>query len=267
MARFSTNRTKRGSVIGPLSRCCLGRTNILSSETTAPCRNSITSSERWKGPASSGGWFGENRRSFADHRIHRRCCGVAMARAVAQRRPGSFASVWPKPRAQPPSLPARVTCRAWLAPNALANFFATNVEINIDLPGHPARQFSSGREDVLQAALSARATLDSLKVTFSSGHPFSQSKPDKKSATRRLDRWKLVSPAILICMCKEMKFALGKFGSQWLITRSRNRADPPKCRACLTESYPIFFAHPLMCSLIKLASLCPGQSAKPRSRS
>ncbi|HEX3988859.1 MAG TPA: hypothetical protein VHZ30_05460, partial [Verrucomicrobiae bacterium] len=47
----------------------------------------------------------------------------------------------------------------------LQYFFATNVEINIDLPGHQARQMS-GRDEILQAALAARGSLESVKVTF-----------------------------------------------------------------------------------------------------
>lgn len=97
----------------------------------------------------------------------------------------------------------------------LANFFATNVEISIELPGHQARQFS-GREDVLQAALAARATIDTIKVTFPD--VALEIEPDKEAATADLTAEARISgnPDLFL---QEMKFALRKIGGQWLITR------------------------------------------------
>jgi len=48
---------------------------------------------------------------------------------------------------------------------SLAGFFATDVQITINLPDQPGRTFS-GREEVKESALAGFATLSSLKVEF-----------------------------------------------------------------------------------------------------
>jgi hypothetical protein len=97
----------------------------------------------------------------------------------------------------------------------LADFFATNVQIDIDIPGHQQRQLS-GREEILQGALSARASLDSVKVTFADISL--NIEPDKQSATADLTAEARLSgdpdPDV-----QELKFILRKFGNEWLITR------------------------------------------------
>jgi hypothetical protein len=97
----------------------------------------------------------------------------------------------------------------------LSDSCATNVEIEIDIPGHQKRQLS-GREDILQAALSARATLDSLTVTFS--EILLNVEPDKQSATADVTAVARLSgdPDLDV---QELKFLLRKFGNEWLITR------------------------------------------------
>jgi hypothetical protein len=97
----------------------------------------------------------------------------------------------------------------------LADFFAPNVQIDIDIPGHQERRFS-GREEILQGALSARATLDSVKVTFADISL--NIEPDKQSATADLTAEARLSgdpdPDV-----QELKFILRKFDNQWLISR------------------------------------------------
>jgi hypothetical protein len=97
----------------------------------------------------------------------------------------------------------------------LSDFFATNVEIDIDIPGHQRRQLT-GREELLQAALSARATLDGLKVTFPDISL--NIEPDKEAATADLTaEAQLAGDADLDV--QELKFELRKTGNQWLVTR------------------------------------------------
>jgi hypothetical protein len=97
----------------------------------------------------------------------------------------------------------------------LANFFATNVQVNIDIPGHQQRQWS-GRDDLLQAALGARSSIESLKVTFPD---ISLSiDPDKESATADLTAEARISGDSYLYV-EEMKFMFRKFGGEWLITQ------------------------------------------------
>jgi hypothetical protein len=97
----------------------------------------------------------------------------------------------------------------------LPNFVATNVEINIDLPGHQARQMS-GRDDILQAAMAARGTLDSVKVTFPDIALTID--PDKQSATADVTAEAKISGDDQLYI-EEMKFTLSKLEGHWLITR------------------------------------------------
>jgi hypothetical protein len=97
----------------------------------------------------------------------------------------------------------------------LADYFATNVEVNLDIPGHHERQWA-GREEILQAALGARTTLNSLNVTFPDVTLIIG--PDKESATADLTAEARISGESDLFV-EEMKFTLRKFGGQWLITR------------------------------------------------
>jgi hypothetical protein len=97
----------------------------------------------------------------------------------------------------------------------LPDYFATDVEVTIDVPGHEERRLV-GRQDIQQAALSARATLDSLDVTFPDITLTIDR--DKESATADLAAEARISGNADI-LVQEMKFTLRKFGGQWLITR------------------------------------------------
>jgi hypothetical protein len=97
----------------------------------------------------------------------------------------------------------------------LSDFFATNVEVNIDIPAHQERQWS-GREDILQAALGARSTLESLNVTVPDVTLIIG--PGKESATADLTAEARISGDSEMFV-QEMKFTLRKVGGEWLITR------------------------------------------------
>ena len=47
----------------------------------------------------------------------------------------------------------------------LADFFSTNVDVNVDIPGHEQHAFA-GRDEITQAALLARQETSSLSVKF-----------------------------------------------------------------------------------------------------
>jgi hypothetical protein len=97
----------------------------------------------------------------------------------------------------------------------LADFFSSNVQVNIDVPYHP-RQSLSGRDDVYQTALGARATLKSLNVTFPDVTLVVN--PDKESAVADLTAvGRGMGDSDLFV--QEMKFDLRKIGGKWLITR------------------------------------------------
>lgn len=97
----------------------------------------------------------------------------------------------------------------------LAGFFATNAEVDIDMPGHPRQKLSSS-EDILQTALGARATLKSLSVEFPDVTLVINR--DKESAIADLTAEGRVGGDADMFV-QEMKFTLKKFGGQWLITR------------------------------------------------
>jgi hypothetical protein len=101
------------------------------------------------------------------------------------------------------------------AAQRLSGFFATNVEVNIDVPGHHEREWT-GREEILQAALGARATLTSLSVTFPDVSL--DIAPGKESATADLTA-EARMPGEPDPFVQEMKFNLIKVGGEWLITR------------------------------------------------
>jgi hypothetical protein len=97
----------------------------------------------------------------------------------------------------------------------LAGCFATNVEVSIEIPGHQERHWT-GREDIQQAALAARGTIDGLSVTFPD--IALSIEPDKQSATADLTAEARITGESDLFV-EEMKFALRKTGNEWLITR------------------------------------------------
>ncbi|MFZ1073189.1 MAG: hypothetical protein WAO21_07110 [Verrucomicrobiia bacterium] len=97
----------------------------------------------------------------------------------------------------------------------LAGYFATNVEVNIDVPGRVQHTFV-GRDEIQQAAFAARTSLSGLKVQFPDINVTVAA--DKQSAVADLtveanvagDRDSIV---------QEMKFTFRQTDGEWLITR------------------------------------------------
>jgi ketosteroid isomerase-like protein len=97
----------------------------------------------------------------------------------------------------------------------LANFFSTNVEVNLDVPGR-IQHTLTGRDEIMQADAGARASLDGLKVEFPDVNVTVA--PDKQSATADLTV-KAQAGGDRDSIWQEMKFTLQKTGGKWLITR------------------------------------------------
>jgi len=97
----------------------------------------------------------------------------------------------------------------------LAGLFASNAAVNIEIPGHEQRQWT-GREDILQAALAARASLDRVKVTFPDISLTVD--PGKESATADLAAEARISGDDSLYV-QELKFTFQKIGGDWLITQ------------------------------------------------
>jgi hypothetical protein len=97
----------------------------------------------------------------------------------------------------------------------LAGFFATNVEININVPGRIQHNFL-GRDEIKEAVLGARSTLGGLKVQFPDINITVV--PDKQSAVADLTVEARVSGEQDLIV-QEMKFTLQKTDGEWLVTR------------------------------------------------
>jgi hypothetical protein len=97
----------------------------------------------------------------------------------------------------------------------IADFFSTNVEVNIDVPRH-ALSGPLERADITQAALGMRSTLSMLNVQFPDVNVTVAS--DKNSATADVTVEATVSGE-RDALVQEMKFTFQKIGGQWLITR------------------------------------------------
>jgi hypothetical protein len=97
----------------------------------------------------------------------------------------------------------------------LADFFSTNVEVNLDIPGHGGRRFAD-RDEIVQAALAARSAMNALTVEFP--NIAINLGPDKQTASAELTMSARVSDE-RDTIVQEMKFTLEKINGQWLITR------------------------------------------------
>lgn len=97
----------------------------------------------------------------------------------------------------------------------LADYFATNVEVNVNTREGDRQEFV-GRPQITQAALGARSALGSLSVKFLDVNVTVA--PDQQSATADLTVDANVSgqPNAIV---QEVKITLQKIGGQWLITR------------------------------------------------
>jgi hypothetical protein len=97
----------------------------------------------------------------------------------------------------------------------LAYFFSTNVEVNLDIPGHPDHRLL-GREEIQQAALAARGSVQSLTVTFPDVTLIVNA--DKKSAVADLTLQVRISGEQDMIV-QEMKVTLRKIDGDWLVTK------------------------------------------------
>jgi len=97
----------------------------------------------------------------------------------------------------------------------LANYFTTNVEVNIDTREGDRQEFI-GRAQITRAALAARSQLGSLKVKFLD--VVVTVAQGKQSATSDLTVDANISgqPEAFV---QEVKITFQKFNGQWLITR------------------------------------------------
>lgn len=97
----------------------------------------------------------------------------------------------------------------------LSGYFAPDVTVVVDVPGHGAQTFE-GRDTVLQAALAARQNLSGLKVEFLDINVTLGG--DKQFATVNLTG-KGTVPGESDYFVQEMKFGFKKIDGKWLITR------------------------------------------------
>ena len=97
----------------------------------------------------------------------------------------------------------------------LASRFATNVEININVPEYGRQEFV-GRAEITQIAAGARMRLRSLKVEFPDVSVTVA--PDKQSAVADV-AVRLQASGEKDYNVQEVKFTFQKIGGDWLITR------------------------------------------------
>ena len=97
----------------------------------------------------------------------------------------------------------------------LGDFFSTNVDVEIEVPGREEHRMA-GRAEIQQAALAARASAQSLSVAF----------PDV-TVIMNADRESAVADATLQArvggetdlIVQEVKFTLRKIDGEWLIVK------------------------------------------------
>lgn len=97
---------------------------------------------------------------------------------------------------------------------SIGDFFSTNVEINIDVPGH--EENITGRDQITQAALASRQQFSSIDVKFPDITVTVA--PDKNSATADTTLEANMS-GDRDTIVQEVKFTFEKIDGQWLITK------------------------------------------------
>jgi ketosteroid isomerase-like protein len=97
----------------------------------------------------------------------------------------------------------------------VTDFCTGDVEITVDIPGY-SRQTINGRDELLQAAMGARALVGGLNVEFLDIHVTVG--PDKQSAIAELTAKGKV-PGDKDLLVQELKFTLKKMGGDWLIQK------------------------------------------------
>jgi hypothetical protein len=111
--------------------------------------------------------------------------------------------------------PSQGTLAKLAGAEGLADYFSTNVEIKIDLPGHQEHRLM-GREEIPPAALAARASVQSLSVTFPDVTVIVNA--DQESAIADVTLQVKVSgePDMIV---QEVKVTLRKINGHWLIVK------------------------------------------------
>jgi len=99
---------------------------------------------------------------------------------------------------------------------SLADFCATNIDVNIDIPGRQEHRLA-GREDVQQAALALRASVAGVTVTFPDATVVVNA--DKESAVADLTVEGHVAGEHDMIV-QEVKLTLQKIDGQWLIVKA-----------------------------------------------
>lgn len=97
----------------------------------------------------------------------------------------------------------------------IADFFSTNVAVNVDIPGHEQHNFA-GRDEITQAALIARHELSSLSVKFPDITVTLA--PDKQSAIADVTV-EVHAPGESDDFVQELKIYFAKIDRQWLINQ------------------------------------------------
>ncbi len=101
------------------------------------------------------------------------------------------------------------------AAQRLASFFATNVEVDINVPGR-VQHTLLGRDEIKEAALGARSRLSGLKVQFPDINITVA--PDKQSAVADLTVEANIAGE-RDSVVQEMNFTFRQTDGEWLITR------------------------------------------------
>jgi hypothetical protein len=98
---------------------------------------------------------------------------------------------------------------------SVSDFFATNVEVNIDVPGHEQHTFA-GRDEITQAALGSRQAVSSLTVKFPDVSVAVGA--DKQSAAAEVTV-EISAAGDRDPVVQELKVTFGKSEGQWLINK------------------------------------------------
>jgi hypothetical protein len=97
----------------------------------------------------------------------------------------------------------------------IADFFSTNIMVNIDLPGHEQHSFAS-RDEITQAALVARQQVATLSVKFPDINITVA--PDKQSAVADVTV-EVTASGETDPFAQDLKISFTKTDRQWLISQ------------------------------------------------
>lgn len=97
----------------------------------------------------------------------------------------------------------------------LANFFSTNVDVQISIPGHQEHTLA-GREEIQQAALGARGSLQGLSVSFPDVTVIVNADGESALADVTLRAGIVGQPDMIV---QELKLTFRKVDGQWLIVK------------------------------------------------